>query len=492
MCMKNEMSIRVMDVIKAIAFVGDLSMGQPIEHSRRTAWLAGKIAQTLCMDDEGHHTLQFVAMLRWSGCTANAPEFAELLGDDVGGRAAILSMQLEKITMPGGVDQPFGSLRKHAEIHCEVSSDIASALGMSTEVGRALRSIFETLDGEGLPNRLSPEEIPSSVFIVNLASDIEIFTRIYSFERAFELIRSRVGVRYSAQLVDLVQPHVPKWLNRLQDGAALNDGPLSGLGVLQSHTPLELVADVVDLKLPWLANFSRRVADTALQCAQSMGMDEEVQRQIYGAALIHGIGRSSVPNRLWNATGSLNDSAWERIRLMPYWTGRAANQIRELRHIGEIGSYAYERLDGSGYFRGATARVTPMECRVVPASLAYVALTSARPWRTAFSQDNATDELWQQVKAGRFDPDVVQAIIDNQGQGQGGRSAAQGKAASILSERETEVLRHISLGESNKAVAKILGISPSTVRTHVESVFRKLDCSSRAAATLKASRMNIL
>ncbi len=481
-----------MDAIKALAFVGDLSMGQPIEHSLRTAWLAGRIAQVSGLDDAGCRAAQFVSLLRWSGCTANAPEFAELLGDDVSGRAAILAMQLEKLTLPGGADQPFGSLQKHAEIHCEVSGDIASTLGMEAEVERSLRCIFETLDGAGLPNGLAADQIPQSVFIVNLASDIEIFTRTYSAQRAFELIHSRMGVRYTSQLVDAVQGCVLGWVRALNEGAALSDSAFSTPSVLERETPLELVADVVDLKLPWLAKFSRRVADTALQCAQSLGMDESLQRQIYGAALIHGIGRSSVPNRVWNTTGTLNDSAWERIRLMPYWTGRAAHQISELRDIGEIASYAYERLDGSGYFRGASSRITPIECRVVPAAVAYVALTSPRPWRTAFSVSNAIGELQQQAQAGRFDREVAQAIIDSNPAQAARQLPAAKPGVGILTEREVEVLRHISLGESNKAVAKILHISPSTVRTHVENVFRKLECSSRAAATLKASRLGIL
>jgi DNA-binding CsgD family transcriptional regulator len=66
------------------------------------------------------------------------------------------------------------------------------------------------------------------------------------------------------------------------------------------------------------------------------------------------------------------------------------------------------------------------------------------------------------------------------------------KAAIALTDRETDVLRQISLGMSNKEVARILTISPSTVRTHVESVFRKLECSTRAAAALKAFTQGLL
>ncbi|WP_342316680.1 LuxR C-terminal-related transcriptional regulator [Lysobacter sp. FW306-1B-D06B] len=65
-------------------------------------------------------------------------------------------------------------------------------------------------------------------------------------------------------------------------------------------------------------------------------------------------------------------------------------------------------------------------------------------------------------------------------------------AGALLTERKSEILRWISFGASNKVVAQKIGISPSTVRTHVESVFRKLGCSTRAAATLKASQLGLI
>ena len=79
-------------------------------------------------------------------------------------------------------------------------------------------------------------------------------------------------------------------------------------------------------------------------------------------------------------------------------------------------------------------------------------------------------------------------------------SAAHGEQAplaskpgnGLLSEREAQILQRISSGASNKKVARDLGISPSTVRTHVESVFRKLQCSTRAAATLKALTLGVI
>lgn len=56
----------------------------------------------------------------------------------------------------------------------------------------------------------------------------------------------------------------------------------------------------------------------------------------------------------------------------------------------------------------------------------------------------------------------------------------------LLSAREIEVLRHISLGETSREAARAMKISPASVRTHVDNIFQKLDAGSRPAATLKA------
>ena len=64
--------------------------------------------------------------------------------------------------------------------------------------------------------------------------------------------------------------------------------------------------------------------------------------------------------------------------------------------------------------------------------------------------------------------------------------------SAVLSARECRVLQEISRGASNKQVARLLEISPSTVRTHVESIFRKLGCSTRAAATLKGATLGLI
>ena len=479
--------VRVLDAIKALAFIGDLSMGQPIDHSLRTAWLARRLAAAAGLDAAGCATAQCVSLLRWSGCTANAPEVSALLGDDVGGREALLAMQFERLPRLNTIEQLLAAMGPVAQIHCEVSGDIARTLGMGADTEAALRCIFEAFDGSGRPHGLAGDQVPPQVYIVKLAGDLEIFERVYGLTQALTLIARRTGSQYPPALAEPLAAHAEAWLRALADGAVT---VADDDAAMQPHTRLEMIADVIDLKLPWMTGFSRQVADASLGCAAQLGLDTVAQQRVYRAALIHGMGRAAVPNALWDTPGPLSPSAWERVRLAPYWTSRAARQIGELSDVAEIASYAYERLDGSGHFRGARREAIPIEGRVVAAAVAWCALRAARPWRVAFSAADAAEHLQREAELGRFDEDVVRALVaPTDRQRVGPRSKPTGVS---LSARETEVLRRISLGESNKEVARILGLSPSTVRTHVENAFRKLGSSTRAAATLKAATLGLL
>ncbi|KQU80682.1 MULTISPECIES: HD domain-containing phosphohydrolase [unclassified Rhizobacter] len=469
--------VTVFDAVKALAFVGDLSMGQPVDHSARTAWIAAQLAAALGLGGDTCSHAAYVSLLRWSGCTANAPEFSELMGDDVGGRQAMLAAGL-----PAHLA---GSIAPLAQIHCEVSGDVAHTLGMPPAVERSLRQVFERHDGHG-PHGLRPPEIPAEVFIVSAASDLEIFSRVYDLERALSYLASRAAAAYPAELVEAVRRHAVDWLHTLeQDPACVDTAPVIGTDT----TSLELIADVIDLKLPWLTGYSRRVAQVAAACAERLGLPALSRQRLYRAGLVHGMGRAAVPNALWDQPSAPSESAMERLRLVPYWTARAARRIGSLADEAELASHADERLDGSGFFRGVSGAAIGAEARVLAVATQSAMLQTARPGRAALSFDEALAQLQRDAQRGLFDADVVAALG---GASRAVAARADAEPASTLTGREVEVLRCISLGESNKEAARTLGISPSTVRAHLENIFRKLECTTRAAATLKAMTTGVL
>lgn len=128
----------------------------------------------------------------------------------------------------------------------------------------------------------------------------------------------------------------------------------------------------------------------------------------------------------------------------------------------------------------------PQEARVLAVAACAVNLRTARPGQGALDEAAMMQLLRTQAEAGRLDAATVEALAG------GPLPTRPAPAASPLTDREVQVLSRIAQGESNKEAARVLGISPSTVRAHLESVFRKLECSTRAAATLKALTLRLI
>jgi two-component system, NarL family, nitrate/nitrite response regulator NarL len=61
-----------------------------------------------------------------------------------------------------------------------------------------------------------------------------------------------------------------------------------------------------------------------------------------------------------------------------------------------------------------------------------------------------------------------------------------------LSSRELEVLRSMVLGKSNKEIAKELGLSPDTIKDHLENIYRKLEAQDRVTASVRARDLGLL
>jgi HD-GYP domain-containing protein (c-di-GMP phosphodiesterase class II) len=476
-------SVPVSDAMLALAFVGDLSKGQPTNHSLRTARLAALLAAEDGAGEDECEAAYCIALLRWSGCTANAAGFGQLLGDDVAGRRSITTGIYPWFNIPRDLIYPL------AQIHCEVSGDIAVMLSMPHAVEMGLRHIFETYNGQGVPGLLKHPDVPVSVYRVALAGDLEALSRVHGVDAALTYVGSKGNVKYPDELVRLLSRFARDWLALLDSDASQPFDFRLSATIASTEIPLTLVADVIDLKLPWLAGYSRQVAELARDCGALQGLAPIIQEQLYSAGLIHGIGRAAIPNWVWNTPGRLDASAWELVRLAPYWTWRAAQQIRSLTLEVNLASHAYERQNGTGYFRSVADEAISISQRTLATAAAWTALCSCRPWRAPFSKEDAGALLRDEALQGHFDPAIVEAVL---AAANGQRLNPPAKPATVLTDRETEVLARISLGESNKEVARSLGVSPSTVRTHVESIFRKLECSTRAAATLKAYTLGII
>ncbi len=71
------------------------------------------------------------------------------------------------------------------------------------------------------------------------------------------------------------------------------------------------------------------------------------------------------------------------------------------------------------------------------------------------------------------------------------RNCSPGEVESPLTNRELQVLRHVSMGLSNREIGKSLGISVETVKEHVQNILRKLDVNDRTQAAVWALKIGL-
>jgi len=485
-----------LQTLGCLAFAADLSMGQPIDHSPRTALLASRLAELLASGAEACACAAALGLIRWAGCTANAQGFADLFGDDIAGRAAMIEGR-NPFHNRRALSEPLEAyIRPLAQSHCEATVEMARQLGLAPAVAAGAQDLFEKWDGSGIPAGRRGEEIDLLAQIVAFCGELEIYSRVFGLSKALQLVEARAGRHYDPALARLGLKHATAWLAEI---AALDAWPVAAAqvsGAMSGTTDdldalAALLADYGDLKLPGDFMSSRKVAEIAALTASILGFDTQSERHLARAALLHGLGRVAVPNATLERRGPLSEADEEHIRLVPHWTERILKRAPKFEGEASLASRAFERLDGSGYPRGLSAPNLDGAARALQACVFVV--TASRLEGSGKGASGASDQIAREVAAGRLDADSVTAVMTACGMPRRTLpSQAMASSPQVVTQREREVLGHLARGRSNKEIAQKLGISPSTAGTHVENLYRKLGVSTRAAAALIASKWGLV
>ena len=86
-------------------------------------------------------------------------------------------------------------------------------------------------------------------------------------------------------------------------------------------------------------------------------------------------------------------------------------QIDVFSAVAEIAACHHERLDGKGYFRGLSAEALVLSARIVAVADVFEAMTSARPYRAAMTEERALT-IMRQSSGDHLAADVISAIAD--------------------------------------------------------------------------------
>ena len=151
---------------------------------------------------------------------------------------------------------------------------------------------------------------------------------------------------------------------------------------------------------------TRRVSVLTVRLAEHMQIPADQRASIQQGALLHDIGKLGIPDAILLKPGSLTPRVWKVMQQHPLYAYNILAPIISLRQALDIPLYHHERWNGSGYPYGLANEQIPLSARLFAVVDVYDALTSDRPYRSAWTRTQALEYLQEQAGQ-QFDPGVV-------------------------------------------------------------------------------------
>ena len=154
-----------------------------------------------------------------------------------------------------------------------------------------------------------------------------------------------------------------------------------------------------------MSHYSKRLGLAA-------GMDEEDAELLLNASPMHDIGKIGIPDRILQKRSALNEDEWAIMKQHPVFgaeiLGEHASELLEMARV--IAVTHHEKWDGSGYPNGLEGERIPFVGRVVAIADVFDALTTARPYKKAWTVEETLEWIRRQ-RGSNFDPVLVDRFV---------------------------------------------------------------------------------
>ncbi len=174
---------------------------------------------------------------------------------------------------------------------------------------------------------------------------------------------------------------------------------------------IEGLSRALDLRDKETKEHTFRVTDITIKLATRLGVRQSDLIHVRRGAILHDIGKVAIPDQILFKPGPLAEDEWEIMRRHPSIAVDLLSPVSYLEPALEIPHWHHEKWDGSGYPDGLHHEEIPFAARLFAVADVYDALTSDRPYRSAWSKGDAVDYIENQAGT-HFDPGIVPEFLD--------------------------------------------------------------------------------
>lgn len=171
------------------------------------------------------------------------------------------------------------------------------------------------------------------------------------------------------------------------------------------------LAIAIEAKDPYTKGHSERVGKLSTEFAAYIGLPAEEQTLLYKAGILHDIGKIGVDNYILHKKENLTDDELRSIREHSVVGEQICKPLQSARCILPAIRHHHERWDGTGFPDGLRGDEIPFFARIITITDTFDAMVTMRPYRDAFSVEDALRIMEQEKLEDQWDPDLIDRFI---------------------------------------------------------------------------------
>lgn len=175
----------------------------------------------------------------------------------------------------------------------------------------------------------------------------------------------------------------------------------------ETEAILFALAQAVEQRDRHTADHCERMAFIGVALGVMVGLEHASLETLYRGGFLHDVGKVGIPDSILFKPGTLTAEEWIVMRTHTTRGVEICRHLQSLQPVLPLIRHHHERWDGSGYPDGLRGEQIPLLARILQVADIYDALTSPRPYKPAFTPDDALQIMAEETDRGWRDPDLM-------------------------------------------------------------------------------------
>lgn len=369
-------------------------LGMSMGHAKRVAYVSVTLGKALQLSTEKLSDIAVCAVMHDNAMTQYAYEEAKKSGPDA--------------VNAGG-------------IHCLYGEKNLLHFPFRTDMKGVILYHHERADGKG-PLRRKGKDTPLASQLIHLADILDKVCDLGNnnetkYQKVLEFLEKSRDELFLGEHVDLFKRNFSESdLEKLSENRIekelrnlIPDVMIDYSGIEMIHV-MDIFAKIIDYKSEYTRNHSLSVADKARKMGQYYQYDPDICLRLYIAGALHDIGKLSIKTDVLEKTGGLSGNEYAYVQNHAWFTYKILSQIEGFEDIARWASYHHEKLDGTGYPFGKTAKELDHKERLLACLDIYQALLEPRPYKEGHTHEECIRIMRGMVEEGKIDNSITEDI----------------------------------------------------------------------------------